>query len=96
MADETCCTYAILGAAGVWEGNYFSDSSPGDVYHGASKEPEAPAQRANRSLQTSLMATLKLVPLLVIHVLDLGIMIGTLVICQLFIIDAIWIPRCVN
>lgn len=46
--------YAIrpLGAAGVWEGNYFSDSSPGDVYRGARKEPEAPAQKANRSFQT--------------------------------------------
>lgn len=30
-------------------GNYFSDSSPGDVYRGASKEPEALAQKADRS-----------------------------------------------
>lgn len=33
-----------LEAAGVWEGNYSRDSSPGDVYR-ETEEPEAPSRR---------------------------------------------------
>lgn len=41
-------------------GNYFSDSSPGDVYRGASKEPEALAHKANRSFSRQVESEVRL------------------------------------
>lgn len=46
-----------LEAAGVWEGNYSSESSPGDVYR-ETKEPEAPSSR-RRTVPSCLLSRTK-------------------------------------